>query len=111
MVSFVNQLFPRGNKVAPMTYDSGDRTASAFFNWASRRVPNHVTKLSKVDEIESWGEKVNGPIVTDCLDTYPDTIDQRQNHLSPSDERKESSTTMESPRQQLFRKTRVGCPS
>ncbi|KAF9454413.1 thioredoxin-like protein [Macrolepiota fuliginosa MF-IS2] len=51
------KLFPRGNKVAPMTYDSGDRTASALFNWASRRVPNHVTKLSKINEIQSWSEK------------------------------------------------------
>ncbi|KAJ3576552.1 hypothetical protein NP233_g365 [Leucocoprinus birnbaumii] len=51
------KLFPRGNKVASMTYDSGERTSGAIFNWASRRVPNHVTKLSTLDEIQSWGEK------------------------------------------------------
>jgi len=51
------KLFPRGNKVAPMTYDSGERTATAIFNWASRRVPSHVTKLSKVDDIQTWSKK------------------------------------------------------
>ncbi|KXN86204.1 hypothetical protein AN958_10392 [Leucoagaricus sp. SymC.cos] len=51
------KLFPRGNKLAPMIYESGERTSSAFYNWASRRVPNHVTKLSKLDEIKPWGEK------------------------------------------------------
>ncbi|EKM81588.1 hypothetical protein AGABI1DRAFT_83069 [Agaricus bisporus var. burnettii JB137-S8] len=51
------KLFPRGNKVAPMTYDSGDRTASAFYKWATLRVPNHVTKLSKAGNIESWVDK------------------------------------------------------
>lgn len=48
------KLFPRGNKLAPMTYESGERTASAIFNWASRRVPNHVTKLSSMAEVQAW---------------------------------------------------------
>ncbi|KAF8649295.1 hypothetical protein AX16_005899 [Volvariella volvacea WC 439] len=51
------KLFPRGKTVPPMTYDSGERTASAFFYWASRRVPNTVTKLYNVDDIEPWVRK------------------------------------------------------
>lgn len=42
-----------------MTYDSGDRTASAFYKWATLRVPNHVTKLSKAGNIESWVDKAS----------------------------------------------------
>jgi protein disulfide-isomerase A6 len=52
------QLFPRGGLEHPMTYESGERTATAFFNWASRRVPSTVKKLSAVEDISSWVEKV-----------------------------------------------------
>ncbi|KAF8631706.1 hypothetical protein AX15_002233 [Amanita polypyramis BW_CC] len=51
------KVFPRGNQVPPMTYESGDRTASAIFKWASLRVPNHVDKATKMEEIKSWAEK------------------------------------------------------
>ncbi|RDB18494.1 Thioredoxin domain-containing protein C13F5.05, mitochondrial [Hypsizygus marmoreus] len=51
------KLFPRGNQLGSMTYDSGERTASGFFYWASRRIPNAVTKLYKVEEIKPWVEK------------------------------------------------------
>ncbi|KAL0954139.1 hypothetical protein HGRIS_005279 [Hohenbuehelia grisea] len=51
------KLFPRGNSIPPMVYDSGERTASAFFYWASRRIPNTVTKLYHVEDIPGWVEK------------------------------------------------------
>jgi protein disulfide-isomerase A6 len=51
------KLFPRGQHVPPMTYDSGERTASAFFYWASRRVPNHIKKFKSVDEVPAWVEE------------------------------------------------------
>ncbi|PFH45478.1 hypothetical protein AMATHDRAFT_78017 [Amanita thiersii Skay4041] len=51
------KLYPRGNQVPPMTYESGDRTASAFFNWASLRVPSTIDKLAKVEDITSWADK------------------------------------------------------
>ncbi|TFK34040.1 hypothetical protein BDQ12DRAFT_614103 [Crucibulum laeve] len=51
------KLFPRGSQLAPMTYDGGERTASGFFYWASRRIPNAVTKLYYVDDIQPWVEK------------------------------------------------------
>ncbi|KAK0215063.1 disulfide isomerase, partial [Armillaria fumosa] len=51
------KLFPRGSQIPPMTYDAAERTASAFFYWASRRVPSVVKKLYNVDELEPWIEK------------------------------------------------------
>ncbi len=44
--------------MSPVTYDAGERTASAFFYWASRRIPNTVTKLYHVEDIPGWVEKV-----------------------------------------------------
>ncbi|KAG6889770.1 hypothetical protein C0995_014697 [Termitomyces sp. Mi166 len=53
------QLFPRGNQLGSMTYESGERTASAFFYWASRRVPNPPAKLSEIKDILPWVEKTS----------------------------------------------------
>ncbi|KAF8891421.1 hypothetical protein CPB85DRAFT_1332307 [Mucidula mucida] len=47
-------LFPAGASLPPMTYDSGERTASAFFYYASRRVPNPPKKLYNAEEISNW---------------------------------------------------------
>ncbi|KAI0058867.1 hypothetical protein BV25DRAFT_1809975 [Artomyces pyxidatus] len=51
------KLFPRGKTVAPVTFDAPDRTASAFYYWATRRVPNRNTKLYKFENIEPWVTK------------------------------------------------------
>jgi len=51
------KLFPRGAKLGSMTYESGERTANGFFNWASRRVPNTVAKFPKAEDIKPWVEK------------------------------------------------------
>ncbi|KAJ4474937.1 hypothetical protein J3R30DRAFT_3505018 [Lentinula aciculospora] len=48
------KLYPRGKQLNPLTYDSGDRTASSFFYWASRRVPNHIKKIGQLDDIQQW---------------------------------------------------------
>ncbi|KAH0583166.1 hypothetical protein H2248_011047 [Termitomyces sp. 'cryptogamus'] len=53
------KLFPRGNQLGSMTYESGERTASAFFYWASRRVPNSPTKLYEIKDIAPWVEKTS----------------------------------------------------
>ncbi|SJL13890.1 uncharacterized protein ARMOST_17339 [Armillaria ostoyae] len=51
------KLFPRGSQIPPITYDAPERTGSAFFYWASRRVPAIVKKLYNVDELEPWIEQ------------------------------------------------------
>lgn len=51
------KLFPRGSQIPPMTYDAAERTGSAFFYWASRRVPSVVKKLYNVDDLEPWIEQ------------------------------------------------------
>jgi len=50
------KLFPRGKSLPPMTYDQ-ERVASGFFNYATRRVPNHTTKFTRVDDIPPWIKK------------------------------------------------------
>jgi protein disulfide-isomerase A6 len=52
------QLFPRGNQKPAVDYDSPTRTASAFFYWASRLVPNNVKKLHEPEDITNWASKV-----------------------------------------------------
>ncbi|KAK0215831.1 hypothetical protein EDD85DRAFT_871036 [Armillaria nabsnona] len=51
------KLFPKGNLIPPITYDAPERTGSAFFYWASRRVPTVVKKLYNVDELKPWIEQ------------------------------------------------------
>lgn len=51
------KLFPRGNQKPSVSYDSPTRTASAFFFWASRLVPNNVKKLNEPEDITNWASK------------------------------------------------------
>ncbi|PPQ65248.1 hypothetical protein CVT24_011403 [Panaeolus cyanescens] len=51
------KLFPRGDKLPPMVYQEGERTASGFFYFATRRVPKHVDKFSYFDDIPGWIRK------------------------------------------------------
>ncbi|KAG6827186.1 hypothetical protein H0H92_012851 [Tricholoma furcatifolium] len=51
------KVFPRGSQLGSMTYESGERTASALFHWASRRVPTTVTKLGEIYDLTPWIEK------------------------------------------------------
>jgi len=50
------KLFPRGKSLPPMLYEQ-ERSSSGFFYFATRRVPNHIAKLSKVGEIPGWIKK------------------------------------------------------
>ncbi|PPQ79822.1 hypothetical protein CVT25_002976 [Psilocybe cyanescens] len=50
------KLFPRGNTLAPMLYDS-ERTASGFWYFATRRVPKAYEKFYSVDDIPGWVSK------------------------------------------------------
>ena len=53
------KLFPRGNTLPPMIYDSGERTATGFYYWATRRIPKHFAKLYHEYEVKPWIEKVS----------------------------------------------------
>ncbi len=48
------KLFPRGSEQAPILFEHSERTASAFFYFASRRVPHKNKKLYHFEEIEPW---------------------------------------------------------
>jgi protein disulfide-isomerase A6 len=48
------KLFPRGKEQASILFEHSDRTASAFFYFATRRVPHKNKKLYSVEEIEPW---------------------------------------------------------
>ncbi|KAG7093479.1 hypothetical protein E1B28_007154 [Marasmius oreades] len=53
------KVFPRGTAAPPMLYQ-GERTASAFVNYVSLRVPqSNNAKLSSVDGVEAWIEKTS----------------------------------------------------
>ncbi|KAJ7876250.1 hypothetical protein B0H13DRAFT_2055442 [Mycena leptocephala] len=51
------KLFQRGNDIPPMTYEGGERTASALYYYATRRVPKSYAKLYKTEEIIPWIEE------------------------------------------------------
>lgn len=48
------KLFPRGKEQAPVLFQHPDRTASAFFYFATRRVPHKNEKLYHLEQIEPW---------------------------------------------------------
>ncbi|TDL26700.1 hypothetical protein BD410DRAFT_819350 [Rickenella mellea] len=48
------KLYPRGKKMAAIEYDGQERTASAFFYWATRAVPVKVKKIKELDDIAKW---------------------------------------------------------
>ncbi|KAJ6581135.1 thioredoxin-like protein [Mycena capillaripes] len=50
------KVFPRGKDLDPILYE-GERTASAFYYFATRRIPSSFTKLYKTDDIIPWIEK------------------------------------------------------
>lgn len=58
------KLFPRGKEQAPILFEHSDRSADAFFYFASRRVPHKNKKLSSAEEIEPWVNNV-------CLYCFP----------------------------------------
>jgi len=52
------KLFPRGKEQAPILFEHPDRSANAFFYFATRRVPHKNKKLYTIEEIEPWGNDV-----------------------------------------------------
>ncbi|KAI0040474.1 thioredoxin-like protein, partial [Auriscalpium vulgare] len=48
------KLFPRGKYAPTVPYDSPERTASGFYYFATRRVPNRNQKLYRHEQIEPW---------------------------------------------------------
>ncbi|TFK48528.1 thioredoxin-like protein, partial [Heliocybe sulcata] len=53
------KLFPRGSQLPSVTYDSNERTANAFFYWASQKVPHTVRKLAQIEDVEDWAAKAS----------------------------------------------------
>lgn len=51
------KLFPRGKTLPPIVYDRPERSGSAFFYFASRRIPKAITKLYQKEEIDPWVTK------------------------------------------------------
>ncbi|KAJ7708692.1 thioredoxin-like protein, partial [Mycena rosella] len=51
------KLFPRGKEVPPVTYEGAERTASALYYFATRRIPAAYTKLYKTEDILPWVEE------------------------------------------------------
>jgi protein disulfide-isomerase A6 len=47
------KLFPRGKSLPPMPYNE-ERSASALYYFATRRIPKHVDKLYYVEDIPKW---------------------------------------------------------
>ncbi|KIM39604.1 hypothetical protein M413DRAFT_447080 [Hebeloma cylindrosporum] len=47
------KLFPRGNSMPPVLYEK-ERTATGFWYFATRGVPNALEKFSYVDQIPGW---------------------------------------------------------
>ncbi|KAJ7493368.1 thioredoxin-like protein, partial [Mycena galericulata] len=51
------KLFPRGNSLPPVVYDGAERTGSAFYYFATRRIPTAYAKLYHMAEVVPWIEK------------------------------------------------------
>ncbi|KAJ7636158.1 thioredoxin-like protein [Mycena polygramma] len=51
------KVFPRGKALNPITYEGGERTASALYYFVTRRIPSAFTKLYKTEDIVPWIEK------------------------------------------------------
>ncbi|KAJ7746738.1 hypothetical protein DFH07DRAFT_924219 [Mycena maculata] len=83
------KVFPRGNSVPPMTYDGKERTASAFYYYATRRLPVSFTKLYHPEEIMPWIEKVSH--VSNRIETVSEiprqTIDEKRTLLLTKDKK------------------------
>lgn len=52
------QLFPRGGKSKALDFDGPNRSASAFYYWASRNIPHNVKKVYHLEDLPAWVEEV-----------------------------------------------------
>jgi hypothetical protein len=73
------KLFPRGKEQAPILFEHPDRSASAFFYFATRRVPHKNKKLYSVEEIDPWVDDVRSP-----LSHYPMLLSHRRTESRPN---------------------------
>ncbi|KAI1790266.1 hypothetical protein LXA43DRAFT_1017218 [Ganoderma leucocontextum] len=48
------KLFPRGGKSKPLDFDGPNRSASAFYYWASRNIPHNVKKVYHLEDLPAW---------------------------------------------------------
>ncbi|KAH9926988.1 thioredoxin-like protein [Fomitopsis serialis] len=51
------KLYPRGGRSKPLSYESGERTATNFFYWANRNIPHAVRRLDSVSQISGWTDE------------------------------------------------------
>ena len=52
------QLFPRGAKSKPIDFNAPERSASAFYYFASRNIPHNVKKVYHLEDLPAWIEEV-----------------------------------------------------
>jgi len=56
------KLFPRGNTMPPVLFEGGQRTASSFFYFVTKRIPNKGKPLHIYEDILNWvAMKVDRP--------------------------------------------------
>ncbi|KAI0794232.1 hypothetical protein C8Q74DRAFT_1247535 [Fomes fomentarius] len=51
------KLFPRGANSKPLDFDGPERSASAFYYWASRNIPHGVKKIYHLEDLPAWVEE------------------------------------------------------
>lgn len=51
------KLFPRGGKSKALDFDGPNRSASAFYYWASRNIPHNVKKVYHLEDLPAWVEE------------------------------------------------------
>ncbi|RPD58949.1 hypothetical protein L226DRAFT_536484 [Lentinus tigrinus ALCF2SS1-7] len=51
------KLFPRGGQSKPLDFDGPQRSASAFYYWASRNIPHNVKKVYHLEDLPAWIEE------------------------------------------------------
>lgn len=82
-----------------MLYEYGERTASALYYFATRRVPGAFKKLYKTEDIIPWVEEVGRSDGADENHFLTLAADNRQETDAAPVKGQESTAPMESPRQ------------
>ncbi|KAI0630893.1 hypothetical protein C8Q77DRAFT_1219695 [Trametes polyzona] len=56
------KLYPRGKQMKPIDFDYPQRSASAFYYWASRNIPHGVKKIYHLEDLPAWvNENIDKP--------------------------------------------------
>ncbi|KAJ7230519.1 hypothetical protein GGX14DRAFT_583640 [Mycena pura] len=74
------KVFPLGSQLPPMLFE-GERTASSFYYYATRRIPPAFTKLYKTEDIMPWTDETTEVLI------MRQTIDQKRTLLLTKDKK------------------------